>query len=169
MTQWTADRLCTEAGRGIPADPGAQSTVKQPQCRPGDRQLSSVGITSTVVGDLSAEIRRATRGLSLRCRRSDAEACQTRQRIAAHPGVVLADAGGEGDHVAMPQQPGEAPTCLRKPVDVHLVSRATSSPASILAWTACMSLSPLSPSIGAAIQHRLDLVDAHIGGAPQVG
>ena len=65
---------------------------------------SSVGMTSTVIGDWSAEMRRGPcSGAVVEVLvELDAQRRQTGERVAAHRGVVLPDTGGERDDVGVP-------------------------------------------------------------------
>ena len=86
---------------------------------------SSVGITSTVVGDLSAEIAACAfggAGVEVLVE-FDAERRHAGERVAAHGGVVLAHPGGERDDVGVAEQRQVGADVLAQPVDVHVVGQ----------------------------------------------
>ena len=82
---------------------------------------SSVGTTSTGVGDLSAEMRRAAlAGLALRCSSSSMPSAARPERVAPDGGVVLPDARGEGDDVGAAEHRQVGADVLAQPVDVDV-------------------------------------------------
>ncbi len=107
------------AGRtrpGLPID--LASTLTQSRAMASS---SLVGITSTAIGESSAEICRAPlpRAEVAALVEFDAQRLQAGHRVAAHRRIVLADPGGEAHHIGVPQHRQVGADVLAQSVNEH--------------------------------------------------
>ena len=95
---------------------------------------------------------------------------QPGQGVTAHRGIVLPDSGGEGDDIGAPQHREIAADVLAQPVDIDLICQPRLLVPAVDAFVefAEVGLTAESVHARATVEHRLDVLDAHLRRPPQI-